>query len=339
MSKSENSPKRRGLGRGLGALIVNTDSSAATDASAAAAKAAADDGEGVRMVPLRSISPNPHQPRTHFDQTALHELAESIREHGIIQPLIVTVAPNASSPSEPENDGGTGQRYWIVAGERRWRAARQLRLDQVPVIVREASTRQLMELALVENVQRADLNALEEAAAYGALMSEFHLTQAEVAKRVGKSRSAVANTVRLQQLPVHAQEALVDNLISAGHARALLSLSDSAAMETALTAILENDLSVRQTEALVKEMLNADSASNTAKPAANDGAKIDDAVQTHLRQLENRFRSALSTRVTLNRNDDGSGRLVVHFYSDEDLENIYRHIAGEEGEEADEELL
>jgi ParB family chromosome partitioning protein len=185
-----------------------------------------------------------------------------------------------------------------------------------------------MEWALVENVQRADLNPLEEAAAYQALMSEFHLTQAEVAQRVGKSRSAIANTVRLQQLPAAAQDALLTNRITAGHARALLALPDTASMQRTLETILEQDLTVRQTEALIKEILQPETSSGRTPETAPDVAESTEHAQ--LRHLENRFRSALSTRVTLNRNDDGSGRLVVHFYNDEDLENLVRYITGEE---------
>lgn len=310
MAKTEGANKRRGLGRGLGALIVNTQENAAGDETQAE--------NGVRTLAIDAISPNPHQPRSQFDAQALAELADSIRTHGVIQPLIVTLAP--------EQDAETPH-YWIVAGERRWRAARSAGLREVPAIVREASTRQLMEWALVENVQRADLNPLEEAVAYQALMTEFHLTQAEVAKRVGKSRSAIANTVRLQQLPPAAQDALLNNRISAGHARALLALPDAESMQKALELILEQDLSVRQTEALIKELLQPEPSPGRTPQSPPD--EETSAVHEQLRYLENRFRSALSTRVTLNRNDDGSGRLVVHFYSDEDLENLIRHITGE----------
>jgi ParB family chromosome partitioning protein len=297
-----NDLKKRGLGRGLGALIMNTTGAPPGDSASI-------ETGSVRHLRIDDLSPNPQQPRTHFDAATLIELADSIRAHGIIQPLVVTVVPD-----QPDL-------YWIVAGERRWRAARLAGLVAVPAIVREASPQQLMEWALVENVQRDDLNPLEEAAAFRTLLVDFGLTQAEVAARVGKSRSAVANTVRLLNLPPDAQQALVDERISAGHARALLSLPEVAVTQAALAEILVHDLSVRQTEVLVKQLLEAPPPP-IAKPA------IDPHLQAHLNHLEDRFRSALSTRVSLNRNDDGSGRLVVHFYSDDDLDAIYRLITG-----------
>jgi ParB family chromosome partitioning protein len=266
---------------------------------------------GVRLVAVDQLSPNPHQPRTLFDETALQELADSIRTHGIIQPLVVT--------ADHSRDGA----YWLVAGERRWRAARLAGVADVPVIVREASPQQLMEWALVENVQRADLNPLEEATAYVALMEEFGLTQAQVAERVGKSRSAVANSTRLLNLPLDAQQAVTDGRISAGHARTLLALPDHASMTRALGEILRRDLNVRQTEALVKRL--AEVEPETAPPAP-----VDPRLQAHLTHMESRFRAAFGTRVSLSRNQDGSGRLIVHFFSDDDLDALYRLVAGED---------
>jgi len=305
---TENNPrKRRGLGRGLGALI--TSSSVAGEQERAALIQQAEAG-GIRELPVADIIPNPHQPRTVFNPEALAELAASIAEHGIIQPLIVT-----ESLDEP-------QRFWLIAGERRWRAAQQAGLESVPVIVREASTQQLLEWALVENVQRADLNPLEEATAYDSLMGEFGLTQAQVAERVGKSRSAVANTVRLLGLPLAVQAALSDGRISAGHARALLSLPGQPAMTAALEQVVGRDLTVRQTEALVRRLLEPPPPLPTASESAESRA--------HLIALEGRFRSTLGTKVNLERKQDGTGRLVIHFFNDGDLDNIYRQIVGEE---------
>lgn len=306
-SSGSGSSSRRGLGRGLGALIVSTDPAYDVSHGTAAQPEA-----GGRPIPLEAISPNPHQPRTTFEEKSLMELAASIREHGIIQPLIVT--------EDPERRG----RYWLIAGERRWRAAQLAELAEAPVIVREATNQQLLELALVENVQRADLNPLEEAAAYQMLVESFSLTQEEIARRVGRSRSAVANTIRLLQLPIDVQNAVVEEAISAGHARALLSLPDEAAMLAALQRIESRGLNVRQTEELVKLMLR-----QAAEP---DDASEQSEPDPHIRFLEDRFRSALGTRVNLNRNRDGSGRLVVHFYSDEDLDGIFRLIAGGDDE-------
>lgn len=297
--------KKRGLGRGLGALIMDT---AITPASAEIVAQA--EAGGVLMVTIDRLAPNPHQPRADFDPEALAELAASIRTHGVIQPLVVT-----ASPEQPAH-------YWLIAGERRWRSARMAGLQEVPVIVREATPQQLMEWALVENVQRADLNPLEEATAFQALMTEFNLTQAEVAERVGKSRPTVANTVRLLSLPIEAQQAVIDNQISAGHARALLGLPSPEDIRRVLPEVIKRDLTVRQTEALVRRLC--------APAPIPEPPSADPEIQNHLQHMENRFRSALGTKVSLSRNPDGAGKLVVHFYSDEDLESIYHLIAGEE---------
>lgn len=309
--------KKRGLGRGLAALLANTagehpgDAPAETPPGGQEAGGSEDGRSGAREVDLEMLSPNPQQPRKEFDAESLNELADSIRVHGIIQPLVVT--PAVDQPG----------RYWLIAGERRWRAARLAGRASVPVIVRAASPQALTELALVENIQRDDLNALEEALAYQALMADYGLTQAEVADRVGKSRSAVANAVRLLGLPLEVQAALVAQRISAGHARALLALPDGETMLAALEEIERRQLSVRQAETLVKEWLERPPAPpQTVQPPVNPQ------MAAHVHHLENRFRSALGTKVNLNRNEDGSGRLVVHFYSDDDLEAIYRLIAG-----------
>ena len=327
--------KRRGLGRGLGALIVDTQTTpppafeTASEESAGqsdiytSTSAATDDPmdagnlevlAGVQQLPLDQISPNPQQPRTHFDPEALAELADSIRAHGILQPLIVTIASGQTSA------------YWLIAGERRWRAARLAELETVPVIVREASPLQLVEWALVENLQRADLSPLEEANAYQTLIDAFTLTQAEIGQRVGKSRAAVANTLRLLQLPSEVQEALMDGSLSAGHARALLGLPNADLMRVALEQILSRGLSVRQTEELVKQL-----ALQVTKPTTPEPSKPTASEDSQLAHMENHFRSILGTRVNLNRNRDGSGRLVVHFYSDEELAQIYQLIAGDDG--------
>lgn len=298
--------KRRGLGRGLGALITNSAAAGERDREALIQQAEAG---GIRMLAVGEIIPNPHQPRTVFNPDALAELAASIGEHGIIQPLIVT-----ESLDEP-------QRFWLITGERRWRAAQQAGLESVPVILREASPQQLLEWALVENVQRADLNPLEEATAYDSLITEFGLTQAQVAERVGKSRSAVANTVRLLGLPSTVQSAVTDGQISAGHARALLALPDHPRMEKALEQVTGRELTVRQTEALVRRLLQPAPPGPAPEPAE---------VLAHQTALEGRFRSTLGTKVNLERKQDGSGRLVIHFYNDSDLDAIYRQIVGEE---------
>jgi len=298
--------KRRGLGRGLGALILDT---AVTPASAEVVAQA--EAGGIRMLAIEQLVPNPHQPRAQFDPTALEELAASIQTHGIIQPIVVSAVP-----TKPDQ-------YWIVAGERRWRAAQMAGLASVPAIVRETTPQQLMEWALVENVQRADLNAIEEAIAYQALMVEFGLTQADVAERVGKSRPAIGNTVRLLALPLEIQAAVVDERITAGHARALLSLPDAATMQRALDEITKRDLNVRQTELLVRRL-------NEPSPDPMPPSQLEPEDEAQVRHLEGRFRSALGTKVSLTRHQDGTGRLIVHFYSDEELSQLFQVIAGDD---------
>ncbi|MYC97539.1 MAG: ParB/RepB/Spo0J family partition protein [Caldilineaceae bacterium SB0661_bin_32] len=302
-----NPRRRHGLGRGLGALLGRP---VADDERETEEQAAPADDEGIRELPVDEIEPNPHQPRTRFEQATLVELATSIREHGVIQPLIV-----AERPDQP-------RRYWLVAGERRWRAARQAGLAVVPAVVREATSQQLLELALVENLQRDDLSPLEEAAAFSTLIDQFSLTQARVAYRVGKSRSAVANAVRLLGLPAEVQAALNARMISAGHARALLSLDGDEDTLKALDIIVARELNVRQAEELVRKWQE--------EPPAQDAEEEPPHLQAQVRYWENRFRDRLSTKVNLDRKADGSGRLVIHFYSDEDLETIYREIVGDE---------
>ncbi|HEY67519.1 MAG: stage 0 sporulation protein J [Chloroflexi bacterium] len=281
------SPRKRGLGKGLEALIPLAEEEAAA--------------QGVVEVPLASITPNPHQPRAPIRDQDLVELAASIEEHGIIQPLVVTRAP----------DG-----YQLIAGERRWRAARLAGLPTVPVIVKDVAPSEMLELALVENLQRADLNPLEEAMAYRQLTEEFGLTQEQVARRVGKSRVAVSNTLRLLKAARPVQEALLAGKISEGHARALLGLERAEAQEAALKAVLRRGLNVRQTEELVRRLLGL---REEQRPAH--------APSPETRALESRFREALGTKVSLTRSGEG-GRIVIYFYSEEELNALYERIVG-----------
>jgi ParB family chromosome partitioning protein len=284
--------RKSGLGRGLGALIPATEQGV---------EAAA---QGVIEVSLASITPNPHQPRTPIRDQDLVELAASIEEHGIIQPLVVTRVP----------DG-----YQLIAGERRWRAARLAGLPTVPVLVKDVAPREMLELALVENVQRSDLNALEEAIAYRQLTEEFELTQEQVARRVGKSRVAVSNTLRLLKAIHAVQKALLGDRISEGHARALLGLEQEEAQEAALKTVLKRGLNVRQTEELVRRMLGLHREEQ--KPVRD--------VSPETRALEANFREALGTKVSLSRSEKG-GRIVIYFYSDEELDALYGRIVGDE---------
>lgn len=281
--------KKGGLGRGLGALLPDSDEIEST-------------GSGLIEVPVRSIKPNPHQPRSTFDETALQELAASIREHGLIQPLIVTRAGE--------------DRYTLIAGERRWRASQIAELETVPVLVKDAAPQQMLELALIENVQRADLNSLEEALAYKQLSEEFGLTQEQVAQRVGKSRVAITNTLRLLKLPETIKARLADGSISEGHARALLMIGDSTTQQRTLVQIIKNGLNVRQTEELARRL-------SEPEPAAK--AQKTNRVSADTRALEDRLRQSLGTKVNLFRSKKG-GTIVIHFYSEEELDSIYQHI-------------
>lgn len=278
---------RGGLGKGLDALIPPSSPST-----------------GIRRVALDAIVPNPRQPRTFFDADALQDLANSIREVGLIQPLIVQQMSEASSAGTP--------RYQLIAGERRWRAARLAGLQHVDVIVKDVTPQEMLELALVENIQRSDLNPLEEANAYQQLIEEFGMTQEQVAERVGRSRVSVANTVRLLRLAQEVKDALSEARISEGHARALLMLEEEEEQVLALHAIVKRQLSVRQTEELTRRL----QASSEAGPS-----------QTQTRSpeteaIERDFRESLGTKVELLNSRKG-GKLVIHFYSDEELQGIY----------------
>jgi ParB family chromosome partitioning protein len=286
------SRRKSGLGKGLDALIPTAEE----ESGAAAAT-------GVTEVPLASITPNPHQPRSSLRDQDVVELAASIEEHGIIQPLLVTGAP----------DG-----YQLIAGERRWRAARLAGLATVPVVVKDVAPREMLELALVENLQRDDLNPLEEAIAYRQLVEEFKLTQEQVARRVGKSRAAISNTLRLLKAVRTVQEALMEGKISEGHARALMGLEQAEAQEAAFKTVLKQGLNVRQTEELVRRLLGAPREKKSAPE-----------VSPETRALETSFRQALGTKVNLTRSDKG-GRVVIFFYSDEELDALYERIVGGE---------
>ena len=295
--------RRSGLGRGLAALIPSGSEAMGRDELPAS---------GMVEVAPQEIAPNPRQPREHMEPEALAELAESIRTHGLIQPLVLTLAP-----------AGAGVRYYLVAGERRWRASQLAGLRTVPAMVKDVSPQGMLELALVENVQRADLNPLEEAAAYQALIEEFGLTQDVVAGRVGKSRVAVTNAMRLLRLPHLAKEAVMRGEIKEGHARALLGLPSDEWIEQALRLVVENELSVRQTEELVRRMVQ-----QAAEPKTEE-AEVEDEASPETRALENRLRDVLGTKVNLYRSRRG-GRLVIHFYSEEELSSIYDVIVGSE---------
>ncbi len=273
--------KKRGLGKGLGALIPVSET-------------------GPTELPVDAISPNPLQPRQRMAPEALEELAASIREHGLIQPLIVSQTSDAEA-----------QRYQLIAGERRLEAAKLAGLAKVAVVIREATPQEMLELALVENIQRADLNPLEQATAYRHLMDDFGLTQEQVAEKVSKSRVAVANSVRLLRLPNDIKISLAQGQITEGHARAVLGLAEPDEQRKLWKAILKRGLNVRQTEETVRRLV-----------AGPRPKRPDTSSSPETRALEDRFREALGTKVQLFRSQRG-GRLVIHFYSEEDLQALY----------------
>ena len=275
------------LGRGLGALIPQrtTATSAVTD------------------VPLARVAPGPHQPRRHFDDAGLEELAASIREHGVLQPILVTETL----------DG-----YQLVAGERRVRAARLAGLDHIPALIRQLADRDQLEIALVENVQRADLDAIEEALAYRQLVEEFGLTQERVAERVGKARTTVANTLRLLDLHPDVQVAIAEGRVTEGHGRALGGLGVEGQSHV-LRTVIDQGLSVRQTEELVRRLREPRQAIE-AQPAPR---RLD----PDLERVEEDLRRRLGTKVSLSRSRKG-GRIVIEYYSDEELGRLYERLIG-----------
>jgi ParB family chromosome partitioning protein len=257
---------------------------------------------GLREVPVEAVRPNPSQPRSHFDPDDLDELAQSIREHGILQPVLVS-----------QQADGT---YQLITGERRWRSAQLAGLSTLPAIVKEVTSQASLEMALVENIQRRDLNPLEEAVAFRQLLDEHGLTQDQLAQRLGKSRVAVTNTLRLLHLPPAVQAALGAGAITEGHARAILVAGTEAARVALLQEVVGEHLSVRETEARARQANAEDVPPEAPQPAPADPDSV---------RIEDAFRQALGTRVRLVRGRRG-GRLVIHFYSDDELQGLYDAI-------------
>lgn len=283
--------QRKGLGKGLDALIPGGKPVSPSGTGGAT---------GVQQVAVDAIKMNPRQPRVHFSQEELNELAASIREHGVIQPLIVS----------PNGDGT----FVLIAGERRWHASQRAGLKTVPVITRQANNQELLEIALIENVQRADLNPMEEAEAYHQLAEDFGLSHEMIAKRVGKSRVAVTNTMRLLGLADAVKQALVDGRITEGHARALLALSTQKAQTAALQTIMNLSLSVRQAEELVRK-LTGSKPIKARKPMRN----------ANLTDVEKRLQRSLGTKVALKHGKKG-GTVTIYYYSDEELDVLLEKL-------------
>ncbi len=297
------------LGRGLGALLGGSPiakppvSTVHINAPVVAPSPVAtlDGSDRVQRIPLERVQPCPFQPRKDFSAESLRELADSIKEQGIVQPLIVRQR---------------GNHFELIAGERRWRAAKLLSLREVPVVVREADDRAVLELALIENLQRENLNPIEEAHGYSQLISQFQLTQEDVATKVGKSRAVVANALRLLKLPATIQSYLRENRISTGHAKVVLGLNTEKAQSAAVEKILKEGLNVRQTELLVSKLQAHEKTPGTRSapipPASQD---------PHVATLENSLRERLGTKVQL-RYAQGKGSLEIAFYSDAELERV-----------------
>ena len=285
----------RGLGRGLGALLGNAPLDPEPRPESASGADAAAPRADLRLDPAQ-IQPNPYQPRLQFDPVKLAELAESIRNHGVLQPLIVRRVNGV---------------YQLVSGERRWRASQQAGLNEVPVIVKELDDRETLEIALVENVQREDISPLEAATAYRRLAEEFHLTQEEVAKRVGKSRSAVANTMRLLNLSPEIRNSLAEGKITEGHARALLGIPDAHRREQEWRRLVQSGGSVRSAETAARQSRGTE-AGTTAPPRKDP----------HLEEVESRLRRAFGTKVEVVTGRGGKGVVTIEFYDDDDLNRI-----------------
>jgi len=296
--------KRKALGKGLDALIPASPTGAAA-AEVPVLKKGAALPSGPVLCPIEEIAPSPHQPRKRFDEKALAELARSIKENGLLQPILVR-------PRE-----GKGARFELVAGERRWRAAQRAGLTEVPVLVKKIDGDKALELSLIENLQREDLNPIEEAEGFRWLSEEFGCTQEEVADKVGKDRSTVANALRLLKLPAPIRKDLEEGKLSAGHARAILSLESNADMNRLRQQILKHDLSVRQAEALARRM-----AQTGAKPAKPAQAKPD----VHVRQLEEDLQRVLGAKVSIHFRPGKPGKIEIAYSSLDDLDRIIARL-------------
>ncbi len=307
-------PKRRALGRGLSALLPaspTNDPRPEPVPEPARPITPLPTRRSYFQAPIEEVFPSPGQPRKRFADDALDELAESIRAHGIIQPLIVR--------ARPERDGGG---FYLIAGERRWRAAQRAGLHEVPVVVQEVDSTEAFERALVENLQRADLNPIEEAEAYNRLVGELGYTQEQVATRVGKERSTVANSLRLLKLPQGVREMVEDGRLSMGHARSLLALRSVAEIETIARTILARSLSVRAAEQLIRKHLRAEPTTSAGKQASPPPRK-----SAAVRDLENRLTKSLGAAVTLTENRTGKGGAIEIRYLDlDDLDRLLARL-------------
>ena len=302
---------KRGLGRGLSNLIPTDDTT--EDVSPKASKqtktGAVTKTEVVKKVEqtlnINRIEPNKNQPRKEFNEDALQELADSIKQFGVIEPLVVVKRKGY---------------YELIAGERRWRAARLAGLKEVPVVIKDYDDQQIVEIALIENIQREDLNPIEEAHAYERLIQEFNLTQDEVAERVSKSRTTVTNALRLLKLTEKVQQMLIDDMLSTGHVRALITITEPQLQYETAMYIFDKKLSVRETESYVKKLLNK-------KPKEKTSEKEDTELSFLYKAIETRLKESLGTKTTIKAKTKDSGKIEIEYYSQEDLERITQLLA------------
>ena len=287
---------KKGLGKGLDSLITDKVNKPVVQAAPSTPKV-----NDAVMMNITKVEPNREQPRKKFDEDALLELSESIKQFGVLQPLLVQERDNY---------------YEIIAGERRWRAAKLAGVKEVPVIVKKLTEQEIMEISLIENIQREDLNPIEEAQAYKRLLTEFNLKQDEVADRVSKSRTAVTNAMRLLKLNDKVQQMVIDEMLTTGHARALLGIDDQEKQYLVAQRIFDEKLSVRETEKLVKNI------QNEKKNALESSKKIDPQLEAVYRGLEEQMKSILGTKVFINPKDEKKGKLEIEYYSQEELDRI-----------------
>lgn len=290
----------KGLGKGLDSMIPPKRTARAQAQASAANKNANKSGEVI--LKINDVEPNKNQPRRTFNEDSLIELSESIKQHGIVQPLVVAKQKDY---------------YEIIAGERRWRAAKIAGLKEVPVIIKDYSPQEIMEVALIENIQREDLNPIEEAKAYKNLIDEYNLKQDQVAEKVSKSRTAVTNALRLLKLDDRVQEMLINESISSGHARALLGLDDAEKQYNIATQIFDEKLSVRETEKLVKQINRPEQPPKPKKELKNDFV---------YRDIEEKLKEKIGTKVKINRKTEDKGKIEIEYYSPEELEKILAYF-------------
>lgn len=286
----------RGLGKGLDTMIPNK---IGNDKANAEVSKKPEIDKDVVFVKISKVEPNREQPRKNFDEDALLELSESLKQYGVLQPLLV----------QDKKDY-----YEIIAGERRWRAAKLAGLKEVPVIIKKLSEQEIVEISLIENIQRENLNPIEEALAFKRLLKEFNLKQDEVAERVSKSRTAVTNSMRLLKLDERVQQMVIDELISTGHARALLAITDNEKQYNLAQQIFDEKLSVRETEKLIKKLQNP----KVGKPSINKDVGMD----IFYEDIEQKLKNIMGTKVSINKKDGGKGKIEIEYYSNDELERI-----------------